>query len=142
MAEYFTETSSQQVHQKSRAMLHREVEQATKGLTDIPPVIENSVEGDPAHVLPELARDAAMLVVGRQRGGLAQQALLGSVSAVCVRQATCPVVVIPTVAPQRSTHEASRIAGNLLVMVSGSEIDRLVRDAAEVRPAGAGPASR
>ena len=51
MAEYFTETSSQQVHQKSRAMLHREVEQATKGLTDIPPVIENSVEGDPAHVL-------------------------------------------------------------------------------------------
>lgn len=99
MAEYFTETSSQQVHQKSRAMLHREVEQATKGLTDIPPVIENSVEGDPAHVLPELARGAAMLVVGRQRGGLAQQALLGSVSAVCVRQATCPVVVIPAVAP-------------------------------------------
>jgi nucleotide-binding universal stress UspA family protein len=99
MAEYFTETSSQQMHQESLAMLRREVEQATNSMTDIPSVIENSVEGDPTHVLPELARGAAMLVVGRHRGGLVQQALLGSVSAVCVRQASCPVVVIPTVVP-------------------------------------------
>lgn len=106
MADYFTETSSQQVHQESVAMLRREVEQATKGMTDIPPIIQNSVEGDPIHVLPELARGAAMLVVGRHRGGLARQALLGSVSAVCVRQATCPVVVIPTVVQQDATSSA------------------------------------
>jgi nucleotide-binding universal stress UspA family protein len=97
MADYFTETSSQQVHQESLAMLRREVEQATKDMTAVPSIVHNSVEGDPTRVLPELARGAAMLVVGRHRGGLVQQALLGSVSAVCVRQASCPVVVIPTV---------------------------------------------
>jgi nucleotide-binding universal stress UspA family protein len=95
MADYFTETSSQQVHEESLAMLRREVEQATTSMTDVPPITENSVEGDPLRVLPERARAATMLVVGRHRGGLVQQALLGSVSAACVRHATCPVVVIP-----------------------------------------------
>jgi nucleotide-binding universal stress UspA family protein len=97
MADYFTETSSQQVHQESLAMLRREVERATETMTDIPPISENSVEGDPIHVLPELARGAAMLVVGRHRGGVVREVLLGSVSAACVRHATCPVVVIPAV---------------------------------------------
>ncbi|HEV7450203.1 MAG TPA: universal stress protein [Pseudonocardiaceae bacterium] len=99
-ADYFTETSSQLLHQESVALLRREVEQATSGMTDIPPITQNSVEGDPTRVLPELARGAAMLVVGRHRGGLLRQALLGSVSAVCVRHATCPVVVIPAAVPQ------------------------------------------
>ena len=78
-------------------MLRREVERATEKMTDIPPISENSVEGDPIHVLPELARGAAMLVVGRHRGGVVREVLLGSVSAACVRHATCPVVVIPAV---------------------------------------------
>jgi nucleotide-binding universal stress UspA family protein len=98
--EYFTETSSHQLHQESVAMLRREVDQATSGMTEIPPITQSSIEGDPARVLPELARSAAMLVVGRHRGGLVRQTLLGSVSAVCVRHAVCPVVVIPTVVPQ------------------------------------------
>ena len=101
MADYFTETSSGQVHQESLAMLRREVEHATTSMTDIPSIIENSVEGDPIRVLPELARGAAMLVVGRHRGGLAWQALLGSVSAACVRHATGPVVVIPAMVASR-----------------------------------------
>jgi nucleotide-binding universal stress UspA family protein len=94
-AEYFTETSSRRVHHESLTMLHREVDQATSGITELPIITESSIEGDPARVLPELARGAAMLVVGRHRGGLVRQALLGSVSAACVRHATCPVVVIP-----------------------------------------------
>jgi nucleotide-binding universal stress UspA family protein len=97
MADYFTETSSQQVHQESLAMLRREISRATKTMTDIPPIAQDSVEGDPIRVLPELARGATMLVVGRHRGGLVREGLLGSVSAACVRHATCPVVVIPAV---------------------------------------------
>ena len=97
MADYFTETSSQQVHQKSLAMLHREVERATERMTGIPSISQHSVEGDPIRILPERSRGAAMLVVGRHRGGLVREALLGSVSAACVRHATCPVVVIPAV---------------------------------------------
>lgn len=69
-------------------------------MTNIPPIIQNSVQGDPTSVLPEVARGAAMLVVSRHRGGLLRQAVLGSVSAVCVRHATCPVVVIPAAVSQ------------------------------------------
>jgi nucleotide-binding universal stress UspA family protein len=98
--EYFTETSSQQRHQESVAMVRREVERATSGMTDVPPITENSVEGDPIRVLPEMARGAAMLVVGCHQDGLVRHALLGSVSAACVRRASCPVVVIPAVVPQ------------------------------------------
>lgn len=97
MADYFTETSSQQVHQKSLAMLHREVERATERMTGIPSISRHSVEGDPIRILPERSRGASMLVVGWHRGGLVREALLGSVSAACVRHATCPVVVIPAV---------------------------------------------
>jgi nucleotide-binding universal stress UspA family protein len=98
VAEYYTEASSRQVHQESLAMLHREVEQATKSMADIPPVTFNSVEGDPIRILPDLARGAAMLVVGRHREGVVRQALLGSVSAACVRHVPCPVVIIPAAA--------------------------------------------
>jgi nucleotide-binding universal stress UspA family protein len=96
----FRGISSQQVHQESLAMLRREVEQATSGMTDVPPITQNSVQGDPTNVLTEVARGAAMLVVGRHRGGLLRHAVLGSVSAVCVRHATCPVVVIPAAVSQ------------------------------------------
>lgn len=96
MADSLTETSGRQVQQESLAMLSREVDRASDTMTDVPPISEYSVEGDPMHILPELAHRAAMLVVGRHQGGLVRQALLGSVSAACVRHATCPVVVIPS----------------------------------------------
>jgi nucleotide-binding universal stress UspA family protein len=96
----FRETSSQQLHQEPLAMLHHEVERATSGMADIPLITYNSVRGDPANVLPEVARGAAMLVVGRHQGGLIRQALLGSVSAVCVHYASCPVVVISAAVTQ------------------------------------------
>ena len=52
------------------------------------------VEGDPARVLEEEARDAGLVVVGcRGRSGLAA-ALLGSVSQHVVNHAPCPVVVV------------------------------------------------
>lgn len=109
MGEFFTETSSQRTHQECIALIRRQVEQASTGMTDLPSITESSVEGDPIRVLPELARNAVMLVVGRHRGGLVREVLLGSVSAACIRHATCPVVVIPaTVAPheQAGTAEA------------------------------------
>jgi nucleotide-binding universal stress UspA family protein len=60
------------------------------------------VEGAPAHVLVELARDADLLVVGsRGRGGFAGL-LLGSVSQRCAERSPCPVVVVPGPRPDRS----------------------------------------
>lgn len=52
-------------------------------------------EGDPAEVLLAAAQDADLLVLGRHGHGLVLRALVGSVSAKCLRGATCPVVILP-----------------------------------------------
>ncbi|MTD59195.1 universal stress protein [Amycolatopsis pithecellobii] len=54
-------------------------------------------EGDPAEVLLAASRDADLLVLGRHGRGMVLRALLGSVSAKCLRAATCPVVILPAV---------------------------------------------
>lgn len=53
-----------------------------------------AIEGDPGHVLCELARDAELLVVGRHgtRGGTHR---LGSVASYVTHHSSCPVVVVP-----------------------------------------------
>ncbi|GAB3490616.1 universal stress protein [Flexivirga lutea] len=58
-------------------------------------VVEAAVyEGRAGRVLVEAAKHAAALVVGSQGHGAVAEALLGSVSAYCVRHAHCPVVVV------------------------------------------------
>lgn len=51
-------------------------------------------EGRPGKVLADLTEHAAALVVGSQGHGALAEAVLGSVSAYCVRHAHCPVVVV------------------------------------------------
>ena len=65
-----------------------------RGSTSVPvrPLV---VEGQPARVLIEIARDADLLVVGsRGRGGFTG-VMLGSVSQRCAGHSPCPVVVVP-----------------------------------------------
>jgi len=55
-------------------------------------------KGDPAQILIDRSRRAAMLVVGnRGRGGFSSL-LLGSVSSKCIHHSACPVLVV------RGTH--------------------------------------
>lgn len=59
------------------------------------------VLGDPSEVLCDLAGSADLLVVGtRGRGGFAGL-LLGSVSQRCAERSPCPVVVVPSKAPEQ-----------------------------------------
>jgi nucleotide-binding universal stress UspA family protein len=53
-----------------------------------------AVEGDPGHVLCELAKGAALVVVGRH-GTRLRPHRLGSVASHVVHHAPCPVVVVP-----------------------------------------------
>jgi nucleotide-binding universal stress UspA family protein len=53
------------------------------------------IEGHPARVLLDTAKDAQMLVVGSRGHGTFAGIMLGSVSQHCVQHAPCPVVVVP-----------------------------------------------
>jgi nucleotide-binding universal stress UspA family protein len=52
-------------------------------------------EGDPATILLAEAHDAELLVLGNHRHGALHNAMFGSVALRCMRDATCPVVVVP-----------------------------------------------
>ena len=51
-------------------------------------------EGDPAHVLVDLSRNALMVVVGSRGRGALSGLLLGSVSTKLTQLAACPVLVV------------------------------------------------
>jgi nucleotide-binding universal stress UspA family protein len=53
------------------------------------------VEGRPAEVLTQAARTARLLILGSHGHSRLYHSVLGSVSEECVRQAGCPVVVVP-----------------------------------------------
>lgn len=52
-------------------------------------------EGDPADVLVERARDFDLLVIGSRGYGPVRHALVGNVSWAVIRNASCPVLVVP-----------------------------------------------
>jgi len=58
------------------------------------PVRQLVVDGNPAQVLLDAAKEADLLVVGNRGHGGFTDALIGSVSGRCVHHANCPVVVV------------------------------------------------
>jgi nucleotide-binding universal stress UspA family protein len=68
---------------------------ASRGVT----VHTRVVEGHPATVLLNAARNADLLVVGSRGHGAFVGALLGSTSLYCVQHAACPVVVVRAAKP-------------------------------------------
>lgn len=78
--------------------------QIVRALNDNPRVAVTShvVQGDPVEVLLDATRGADLLVLGSHGHGRLFHAVLGSVSAACVRHANCPVLVVPAPRPQRA----------------------------------------
>jgi nucleotide-binding universal stress UspA family protein len=70
-----------------------------EALTDVgsqSPIAREVAEGHPVAVLTRAADRARLLVLGNHGHSRLRQAVLGSVAQECMRQATCPVVVVPT----------------------------------------------
>jgi nucleotide-binding universal stress UspA family protein len=81
--------------QRAGQILANEVLAVTADRPESVPVRQEAIEGDPAGTLVAAASEAAMLVLGSHGHSRVFQAVLGSVTAECVRHAACPVVVIP-----------------------------------------------
>jgi nucleotide-binding universal stress UspA family protein len=81
------------VRRRARALLERTVEEAVGGSADVRLLVV--ADPSPAKALTRLARGADMLVVGARRHS-ALGLVLGSTAAACMRQAECPLVVVPT----------------------------------------------
>ena len=84
---------SRQLRRAAHELVDRMVREVSNGRGD--DVRTRVIEGrNPGQVLVRAARNASMLVVGaHHRHGLGF--LLGSTGASCVRQAICPVMVVP-----------------------------------------------
>jgi nucleotide-binding universal stress UspA family protein len=59
------------------------------------PIVKQVREGRPGDVLTAAAHDAELLVIGSHGHSHRLQLVLGSTAEECVRNATCPVVVLP-----------------------------------------------
>lgn len=81
------------------------------GADDGVPVEHETVRGDPASVLVERSSELDLLVLGSRAYGPLRHALLGSVSARVMREAHCPVLVVPRTAAGGNEHPDEQRAG-------------------------------
>jgi nucleotide-binding universal stress UspA family protein len=96
----------EQSARQAKATLHQALEWlGTEGPTSVP-VHPLAVEGQPARVLIEFARDADLLVVGSRGHGGFTGVMLGSVSQRCAGHSPCPVVVVPSTAATTPEEQA------------------------------------
>ena len=77
----------------TRRTLDEVLEVALAGSEDLS-VTRHVIEGPPGPALLTQAEDASLLVVGAQGRAAFPGMLLGSVAEYCVRQGSCPVVVV------------------------------------------------
>ena len=77
----------------TRRTLDEVLEEALTGSEDLT-VTRHVIEGPPGPALLTQAQDATLLVVGAQGRAAFPGMLLGSVAEYCVRQGSCPVVVV------------------------------------------------
>ncbi len=90
--------------------------ESTLGEPDSGRVVQRVVQGRPAKVLLDAARNADLLVVGSRGHGGVTGLLLGSVSEHVIAHSPCPVVVV---------HERRSATGRIVVGVDGSPESQL-----------------
>jgi nucleotide-binding universal stress UspA family protein len=75
--------------------ISRELQSLPADLRNAVTIATETVEGRPADVLTKAAQQADLLLLGSHGHSHRLQQVLGSVAEECVRNAVCPVVVLP-----------------------------------------------
>jgi nucleotide-binding universal stress UspA family protein len=86
---------TQTVNQALGSELQAESEQLTEALLPELPVESRLFKGDPAKLLAKHSQELDLLVLGSRGYGPIKSVLLGSVSSYVLRNAHCPVLVVP-----------------------------------------------
>jgi nucleotide-binding universal stress UspA family protein len=102
----YANSDPDQTRERAERTLHDEI--ATLGARSAVTIAAEVVEGMPAAVLCRAATGADLLVLGSHGHGRLLHTVLGSVAEECIRNAPCPVVVIPVdrQAPVRTAEPA------------------------------------
>ncbi|MFD0559660.1 nucleotide-binding universal stress UspA family protein [Stackebrandtia endophytica] len=88
-------TDPEEERKRAEVVLANEIEDAVSAVGSDRRVTGQVILGIPGVVLAEAAHDAYMLILGSHGHGRLHHAFLGSVTEECIRQAKCPVLVIP-----------------------------------------------
>lgn len=100
-------TLEDETYEQTSASAERAVAELDPG----PPVCTQTIKGDPCEVLVEQSDRLDLLVLGSRAYGPLRHVLLGSVSAPLMREAHCPVLVVPRGSqPDESGAEGERAA--------------------------------
>jgi nucleotide-binding universal stress UspA family protein len=103
-----TATNPEEARERATRMLEDEIRALVARHGSHLPVATEVVEGSPGETLARVAGSADLLVLGSHGHSRVRRTVLGSVSEQCIRQATCPVVVVPVPVPERSGAEPVR----------------------------------
>lgn len=107
----FSSPALAEVEQELYAQTTQTLERFCAELADGTPVEGETIRGDPASVLVERCSELDLLVLGSRAYGPLRHALLGSVSARVMREAPCPVLVVPRGVARGDEHDREQRAG-------------------------------
>jgi nucleotide-binding universal stress UspA family protein len=96
----FSSPSLPQVENEMYAATRASLERVASELGEGVPVHLETIRGDPSEVLIERSTNLDILMLGSRAYGPLRHVLLGSVSARVMREAHCPVLVVPRGAPR------------------------------------------
>ncbi|MGC2373381.1 MAG: universal stress protein [Solirubrobacteraceae bacterium] len=96
----FSSPSLPQVENEMYAATKANLERVAGELGEGVPVHLETIGGDPSEVLIERSKNLDILMLGSRAYGPLRHVLLGSVSARVMREAHCPVLVVPRGAPK------------------------------------------
>lgn len=107
----FSSPALEEVEEEIYEQTQVELDRFCEGCSGRAPLDRETIRGEPAGVLIESSAKLDLLVLGSRAYGPLRHALLGSVSARAMREARCPVLVVPRGVASGDEHDSEQRAG-------------------------------